>query len=463
MKVKTNFKQMYLVDTMLYNKLTLKDDPSVAWIDRPMNPNIHIHSKHTPPPYAHPPPPPPPSAPPAPLPPQPSPPQLPPPPLVPSSNSTTPPSVLPAPSSSHTTSHIQPSVDFLNQIYDKDDSGVNVWMNNEQQNVKDYRDDANLPWVKQKTAKDTGAIPKQTFEPMEIEQTSSSSNSKSNNNLKGNMNEMKKVMKHSPIKLTYTEPLKSILSHTTTSNIIPHALKLPQHIKSSHPPLHPTAHIEYNHPPPLQYNDPPPIDYNNPPALQYNPPAHIEYNQPAPLQYNTPPPIDYNNPTHLQYIAPPPIDYNHPPHIQYNQPSPLQYTQLPQLEYKQTTPLTRNTTNENSQQCIECDDESKAPAIYKAYDSTPQVQDDKTKITFKCTICNTDFKKKTSLMRHNRDFHDAFHQTERGEKRKASKNESSTKRMKTVSRGEKRKSTMIKHTDNKKPNTDIVVYEPYAE
>jgi len=154
MKVKTNFKQMYLVDTMLYNKLTFKDDPSVAWIDRPMNPNIHIHNKHTPPPYTPPtPPPPPPSAPPAPLPPQPSPPQLPPAPLVPSSNTTPLPSVLPAPPSSHTTSQIQPSVDFLKQIYDKDDSGVNDWMNNEQQNVKDYRDDANLPWIKQKNNK----------------------------------------------------------------------------------------------------------------------------------------------------------------------------------------------------------------------------------------------------------------------------------------------------------------------
>ena len=50
MKVKTNFKQMYLVDTLLYNKLTLKDDPSVAWINQtPMNPNIHIHNKPPPP------------------------------------------------------------------------------------------------------------------------------------------------------------------------------------------------------------------------------------------------------------------------------------------------------------------------------------------------------------------------------------------------------------------------------
>ena len=128
----------------------------------------------------------------------------------------------------------------------------------------------------------------------------------------------------------------------------------------------------------------------------------------------------------------------YPPHIQYNQPSPLQYNQLPQLEYKQTTPLTLKT----SQQCIECDIND------KAYDSRPQLNDDKTKITFKCTICNTDFKKKSSLMRHNKDFHDAFYQSERGIKRKTSNKGSVKKRVKT--RGEKRKPAMIKHTNNKK-------------
>ena len=137
------------MNTMHYNKLIFKDDPSVAWIDRPMKPNIHIHNKHTPPPYTPPPPPPPTSALPAPLPQQPSPSQLPTAPLVPSSNANPFPSVLPVPS--HATSHIQPSVDFLNQIYDKDDSEVNDWMNSEQQNVKDYRDDPIIPLVKQKT------------------------------------------------------------------------------------------------------------------------------------------------------------------------------------------------------------------------------------------------------------------------------------------------------------------------
>merc|ERR1711888_193195 len=80
-------------------------------------------------------------------------------------------------------------------------------------------------------------------------------------------------------------------------------------------------------------------------------------------------------------------------------------------------------------------------------DTTPQVQDDKTKITFKCTICNTNFKKKASLMRHNRDFHDAFYQSERGIKRKTANKGSVKKRVKTTTRGVKRKPVMIKLTD----------------
>ena len=70
---------------------------------------------------------------------------------------------------------------------------VKEWMNNQQQNVKDFRDDS----------KDTGTIPKQTPEPMEIEQTFSSS--KNRNKLRGNMNDMKKVLKHNPTKLSYSD------------------------------------------------------------------------------------------------------------------------------------------------------------------------------------------------------------------------------------------------------------------
>ena len=39
----------------------------------------------------------------------------------------------------HATARIQPSAEFLKKIYDVDDSNVNGWLNNEQQNVKDVK------------------------------------------------------------------------------------------------------------------------------------------------------------------------------------------------------------------------------------------------------------------------------------------------------------------------------------
>ena len=127
---------MYLVDTMLYNKLTFKDDP--AWIKQiPMNPNIHIHNKPSPPAPHYPPAPP--SAPPA----HPQPYAPPASEAATSSNTTS--TGLPAPF--HSIAKIQPSVEFLNQIYDSDDSDVKDLMSSEQQNVKD------LTRVKQKNNK----------------------------------------------------------------------------------------------------------------------------------------------------------------------------------------------------------------------------------------------------------------------------------------------------------------------
>ena len=449
MKVKTNFKQMYLVDTILYNKLTFKDDPSFAWIERPMNPNIHIHNKHTPSPASQP------------------------------SPATTPHTSFPATistpqtsiaSTPHTsfpltistpsaTSKIIPSVDFLKRIYTPDDSDHTYkdWMKNEQENVQ----------TRMNETKDTGAIPKQKQEPlesMEIEHANSSSNSKPENNSKGNMSstQMEKVLNHRPIKLKYNEPLKSLLSHPTTPNIVPHTLKLPQPLKMSHASLHPPAHLDYNQPLQLQYNQPPPLQYNAPSSIDYNNPLHLQYNQPPPLQYNASSSIDYNHPPHIQYIQPAPLNHIQPSQLQYNSPAQIEHKQPAQLTHQTSlTPLTSNRVNESSQKCIDCDDKTKVPAIYKDYNSLSKDQDAKTKITFKCTICNTDFNKKLSLMRHNRDFHDAFYQTEKGIKRKTTNIGSSKKRVKTVARAEKRKSAIIKHTDNKKPNTEMVVYEPF--
>ena len=99
-------------------------------------------------------------------------------------------------------------------------------MNHGQQNVKDFR--SGVAWVKQKTTKDTGAIPKQ--EPMEIEHAQTKK-SQTKNNLKDN-----------PIKLTYNKPI--VLSHPTTSQMNP--------LKQRDPPRY------YNKPLPLP--PPNPID-----------------------------------------------------------------------------------------------------------------------------------------------------------------------------------------------------------
>ena len=486
MKVKTNFKQMYLVDTMHYNKLTFKDDPSVAWIDRPMKPNIHIHNKHTPPPYTPPPPPPPTSALPAPLPQQPSPSQLPTAPLVPSSNANPFPSVLPVPS--HATSHIQPSVDFLNQIYDKDDSEVNDWMNSEQQNVKDYRDDPNIPWVKQKTTKDTDAILKQKEETkVESSQPQSTESMQidvpSNQIVKNNLNSAKSAANTSKTPhITYSKPIKSLLSLTNTSQIqkLPQAMEISsldytnppslqytqpsalQYIQSPSIDYTQPSALQYTHPSSLQYTQPSALQYTQPSSLQYTQPSALQYSQPSSLQYTQPPALQYTQPSQLQYTQPSALQYTQPSQLQYTQPSALQYTQPSPLHYSQpsalqyTHPSPLNSTDtkrslpqlKQENRCIECDDDI-AVREYKDYDT---IKNDAI-VTFKCTLCDTNFKKKSALLRHNKDFHDAFYQSEKGVKRKSTNMSLNNKRFKSA-RGDKRKMNSIS-PPNKKANTKI--------
>ena len=102
--------------------------------------------------------------------------------------------------------------------------------------------------------------------------------------------------------------------------------------------------------------------------------------------------------------------------------------------------------------CIECDDD-KPVREYEDYMNKEDI------ITFKCTLCDTNLKKKLALMRHNKDFHDAFYQSEKGVDRKSSNMTLNNKRFKSA-RGDKRKMNSIS-PPNKKANTKIVVYEPY--
>ena len=80
------------------------------------------------------------------------------------------------------------------------------------------------------------------------------------------------------------------------------------------------------------------------------------------------------------------------------------------------------------------------PPLYLEYSNEKERTPlEEMKITYSCTLCNLDFKKKSSHIRHNKNIHDAFYQTEKGEKRKTDDlSEESKKRLKT-SFGTKRK------------------------
>ena len=64
-------------------------------------------------------------------------------------------------------------------------------------------------------------------------------------------------------------------------------------------------------------------------------------------------------------------------------------------------------------------EKNKSTPIYLQYQETPKiVKRPNVTISYTCTLCNLNFAKKEALLRHNKNIHDAFYQTEKGEKRK---------------------------------------------
>ena len=92
----------------------------------------------------------------------------------------------------------------------------------------------------------------------------------------------------------------------------------------------------------------------------------------------------------------------------------------------------------------------------------------KTSVIFKCTLCNTYFARKSSLISHNKRFYEAFYQIEKVVKRKSNFDVIPNKRFKST-RGEKRKLGVYSvpslgwiEQKHKKPRTELSVYEPYS-
>ena len=256
--------------------------------------------------------------------------------------------------------------------------------------------------------------------------------------------------------------------------------------------------LEYAHPKPptlkfpmeYQQSPIPAMSFNQPPALQY---LHPSNTAPISMEYqqSSMPAMTFDQPLALNYqptAAPMSMEYHQSaiPAIEMNQchecddttssqkalpppknapalPAPTTYPALtgpqstalvlPNQEATTTSsstlppPPAPPTLPEASTQPTE-----KNVAKYQGYISTkPSTSPDM--ITYICTRCNTHFKKESSLLRHNKRFHPEFEQTVKGKKRESNEEITHGVRKITKLNGQKRK-----RIQNSTPNKRFLPY-----
>ena len=463
MKVKTDFKQMVLVDHILYNKLNSKTKPDVH-IQHVRTPIINPISSNS----IHPPPPPPkypdpPTAPSSDLPPPP--PNDPAPPTAPFSDLTPPPNDPVSNNEWEKQAHRWiDTFQLPNYMSYNNNMDKSVQMGNDtnaaQSEAVEYTNTPQRVAITTNESNTTAAPSQISFEkPMEIEYNPTPSIA----------NEIKKAVEQEkrlhieyapplPLKpqltvqqpghLNMLQPQRMELDYYSPRSIT-QTMALPAPPSLPAPPIHPSLPAPPTIPslpaPPTLPSLPAPPTLPSLPA----PPTHPPLPAPPTLPSLPAPP------THPPLPAPPTI------------PAPPSITQIP----------TSSRDSSKNEECDECANtveyEDKLPIAYEANDTKPlipsyndyismTVKPDvrKKNVFYTCTRCNTNFKKQSSLMNHNKRFHAAFDQVEKGHKRK-SKEEvlpydvPLLKQQKT--RGAKRR-----YDQNKGSNKAMVPYKPYV-
>ena len=416
MKVKTDFKQMALVDHILYNKLNSKTKPDVhiQHVRTPIINPISSNSIHPPPSnYSDPP-----TAPSSDLAPPPS--NNPAPPTAPFSDLTPPPSNNPA----------------SNNDWEKE---AHQWIDTFQvPNYVSYNDMDKS--VRIGDAAQSEAV-EYTNTPQRVAITTNESNTTA-----------------APSQISFEKPME--IEYNPTPSIANEIKKAVEQEKR--------LHIEYAPPLPLK------------PQLTVQQPGHLNILQPQrmELDYYTPRSITQTMtlpapPTHSSLPAPPTLPSLPAPPIHPSLPAPptipapLSITQIP----------ASSRDSSKDEECDECANtveyEDKLPIAYEANDTKPLIPSyndyismtakpdvRKKNVFYTCTRCNTNFKKQSSLMNHNKRFHAAFDQVEKGYKRKPKEevlpyDVPLLKQQKT--RGVKRG-----YEQNKGSNKAMVPYKPYV-
>ena len=450
MKVKTDFKQMVLVDHILYNKLNIKTKPDVhiQHVRTPIINPISSNSIHPPPSnYSDPP-----TAPSSDLAPPPS--NNPAPPTAPFSDLTPPPSNNPAPPTAPFSDLTPPPNDpASNNDWEKE---AHQWIDTFQvPNYVSYNDMDKS--VQIGDAAQSEAV-EYTNTPQRVAITTNESNTTA-----------------APSQISFEKPME--IEYNPTPSIANEIKKAVEQEKR--------LHIEYAPPLPLK------------PQLTVQQPGHLNILQPQrmELDYYTPRSITQTMtlpapPTHSSLPAPPTLPSLPAPPTLPSLPAPPTHPSLPappihpSLPAPPTIPAplsitqipTSSRDSSKDEECDECANtveyEDKLPIAYETNDTKalipyndyismsvkPDVR--KKNVFYTCTRCNTNFKKQSSLMNHNKRFHAAFDQVEKGHKRKPKEevlpyDVPLLKQQKT--RGVKRR-----YDQNKGSNKAMVPYKPYV-
>ena len=432
MKVKTDFKQMVLVDHILYNKLNSKTKPDVhiQHVRTPIINPISSNSIHPPPSnYSDPP-------------------------TAPSSDLAPPPSNNPAPPTAPFSDLTPPPNDpASNNDWEKE---AHQWIDTFQvPNYVSYNDMDKS--VRIGDAAQSEAV-EYTNTPQRVAITTIESNTTA-----------------APSQISFEKPME--IEYNPTPSIANEIKKAVEQEKR--------LHIEYAPPLPLK------------PQLTVQQPGHLNILQPQrmELDYYTPRSITQTMtlpapPTHSSLPAPPTLPSLPAPPTHPSLPAPPTHPSLPappihpSLPAPPTIPAPLSITqipassrdSSKDEECDECANtveyEDKLPIAYETNDTKalipyndyismtvkPDVR--KKNVFYTCTRCNTNFKKQSSLMNHNKRFHAAFDQVEKGHKRKPKEevlpyDVPLLKQQKT--RGAKRR-----YDQNKGSNKAMVPYKPYV-
>ena len=412
MKVKTDFKQMVLVDHILYNKLNSKTKPDDVHIQQVRTPIINPISSNSI---------------------QPPPPNYPNPPTAPSSDDVSPPPPNdPAPPTAPI-SEPNPSIPFSNNDWEKQ---AHQWIDTFQlPNYMSYNDNMDKSI---QIGNDTNAVQSEAIEYTNTPQRAAIESSAP-----------------APSQISVEKPMEVDYNQTPSiANEIKKAVEQEKRL-----------HIEYAPPLPLKTQ------------LTVQQPGHLNILQPQrmELDYYTPRSITQTMtlpslpapPTHLSLPAPPTHPSLPAPPTHLSLPAPLSITQKP----------ASSSNSSKDEECDECANtveyEDKLPIAYETNDTkalipykdyismtAKPVDARKKNVFYTCTRCNTNFKKQSSLMNHNKRFHAAFDQVEKGHKRKPK--EEVLPYDVPLLKQQKARGVKRRYEQNKGSNKAMVPYQPYV-